>query len=253
MSPDSATPGPGLRRESLPPYPHRNSRRRATSRLVGREDELTQVRVALHAAREGRGGMAFLVGEAGIGKTRLAEESADAALMFGFTGLGGRCGEGERDLPYAPIRRALCAPIGLCPPTEGAETRVVRRRAPCLLSCRNCALRWALLRLVHWVMPGAERLRLWAAVRTLLDFRRKPKSPYCTLILEDLHWADDATLGLLTYLARRERRRTRGSSSWVRLVTTCPTDHPLRALMLEGGRHGGVITMDMCRNCLRPK
>ena len=87
--------------------------RRGPSRLVGRAEELTQVRGAMHAARGGRGGMALLVGESGIGKTRLAEESADAALMFGFTVLWGRCGEGERDFPM-PRSPRPCAPIA-CP------------------------------------------------------------------------------------------------------------------------------------------
>ena len=86
---------------------------------------------------------------------------------------------------------------------------------------------------------GAERLRLWAAVRTLLDSASRTRP--ITLILDDLHWADDATLGLLTFLARR------GSELRLFILGTTrddmPDHHPLRVLMLEGGRQGSVGTV----------
>ncbi len=211
--------------------------RRALSHLVGREKELTRVRAAMHAAREGRGGMVILVGEAGIGKTRLAEESADAALMFGFTVLWGRCGEGERDLPYAPIAEALRA-YCLARPAKALKRELSGAEAV-------LAIVPELRGMVGLVPPGplgnagAERLRLWSAVRALLESAGRSRP--IALILDDLHWADDATLGLLTFLARR------GGEPRVFILGAARDDisdnHPLRAMMLEGDRAGGITTV----------
>src|SRR4051794_28009291 len=70
--------------------------------MVGRTTELARLGSLLAQAREGRGGLGLLVGEAGIGKTRLAREFADAAGAAGATVVWGRCYEGDGAPPYAP-------------------------------------------------------------------------------------------------------------------------------------------------------
>ena len=70
--------------------------------FVGREPELETLGAALEAARGGRGGLVLLVGEAGIGKTRLADELALRAERDGMAILWGRCWEADGRPPYWP-------------------------------------------------------------------------------------------------------------------------------------------------------
>jgi DNA-binding SARP family transcriptional activator len=79
----------------------------APSRLVGRERELGFLRECWQGAQAGRGGLALISGEAGVGKTRLVEEFANRLRWRGVRVLWGRCYEFERLLPYQPIAEAL--------------------------------------------------------------------------------------------------------------------------------------------------
>src|SRR5439155_222244 len=78
--------------------------------FVGRQRELAELRAGLEDAVGGRGRFFLVVGEAGIGKTRLAEELAREAAERGGVALWGRCWEGEGAPPYWPwvqVIRAL--------------------------------------------------------------------------------------------------------------------------------------------------
>src|SRR5512143_2813015 len=70
--------------------------------FVGRERELQELGVALRGAAAGRGGLHLIVGEPGIGKTRLADEIAARAEAEGIAALWGRCWEAEGRPPYWP-------------------------------------------------------------------------------------------------------------------------------------------------------
>src|SRR3954462_10217421 len=69
--------------------------------VVGRDAQLGQLEQTLRSARAGQGGTTFLVGEAGIGKTWLAQETARAAEGQGLRVLRGR---GSRIGPMVPFR-----------------------------------------------------------------------------------------------------------------------------------------------------
>ncbi len=146
--------------------------------LVGRERELATLRDALAAALAGRGSLALIGGEAGIGKTTLAEALCREATGQGAVVLVGPCYDLAETPPYGPWIDALerwpaipelpprPALLGVADAAGAAETQ---------------ALRFARLR-------GA--LLAAAARRPLV------------LVLEDLHWADPASLDLLRPLAR---------------------------------------------------
>lgn len=232
-------------RQSVPAVPPERAAapssgpRRGSGDLIGREAEMSRIRACLDAARAGKGQLVILTGEAGIGKTRLAEEVAEAGNLLGCIVVWGRSGEGEHDMPYASFSEALRALSRLRP------VRALRRE---LLGAEAVlGLVPELAALAGLTLPaplgnsGAERARLWAGVRSVLAAAGQSRP--IILLLDDLHWADEATLGLLAFLARR--------SGDVRLLMVgtmrddVPANHPLRELMLEGHRQGGVTTIEL--------
>src|SRR3954452_20186952 len=131
--------------------------------FAGRAGELAAVSAA---CAPGRRGVLLLAGEPGIGKTRLLAEAGRVAHAGGATVLYGRCHE-ELPAPYEPFVEALTA-----------------LEAP------------ALARLVPGPSPDGDRWQLFEAIAALL-------APPVVLLLDDLHWADAATLRLLAHLLRR--------------------------------------------------
>src|SRR5678815_2916128 len=71
--------------------------------VIGRDLQLTAMRGVLARAGEGTGGVALIVGEAGVGKSRLLRAMTDEARASGFFVLSGACFEAERSIPYAPL------------------------------------------------------------------------------------------------------------------------------------------------------
>ena len=80
-------------------------------RIIGREDELRTIEHALEAARDGRGGSIVVLGEAGVGKSRLAREADRLAQARGLRVLWGRCIEGGAAVAYRPVAEALLSAI----------------------------------------------------------------------------------------------------------------------------------------------
>jgi len=76
-------------------------------RFVGRREEMEQLKSALETSLSGKLSLAFIAGEPGIGKTRLAEEFAVYGGLRGAQVLTGRCYEGEASIPYRPFVEAI--------------------------------------------------------------------------------------------------------------------------------------------------
>jgi DNA-binding SARP family transcriptional activator len=164
--------------------------------LIGREPQVAQLDAALRQAVAGRGRLALISGEAGIGKTRLAEELHRLAVQRGAAVLWGRCHEGEGAPAFWPWIQVLRGVGATLSPAE-VEPLVAPART-------------VLAPLVpEWGVPGAApsqhgdpdrgRAQLHQAVVTVI--RGAAAVRPAVLILEDLHWADVPSLQLLDFLA----------------------------------------------------
>lgn len=153
--------------------------------FVGRDAELAVGIRGFERARDGRGGTVVISGEAGIGKSRLAEELAAHARARGAEVLWGRCREGggrPAFWPWSQVLRSLA----------GTASRPARELGEAGL-------------LIGESGPSAgaparsERLRIFDAVARLLSEASRPRP--LVLIFDDLHWADRSSLQLLSFVA----------------------------------------------------
>ena len=163
--------------------------------LVGRATEIGRLREVLNRAWEGHGQVAALIGEAGVGKSRLLAELAAEAVALGGRVLVGRCYEAEQILPFAAWVDALRA------------GRVDADKD--FLEGLNPLWRPELARLlpelgVSGHRPGQSPVdyrHLFESVAQLV--RHLVLHQPVVLILEDLHWGDEMSLRLLSFLGRR--------------------------------------------------
>ncbi len=100
----------------------------STSQFIGRRRELSLVWNRFEAAKGGRARVVLLVGELGIGKTRLLEEVAECAVQDGATVLRGGASESEGMPPYLPFLEALGQYIRVTPPDQLREQVAVAPR-----------------------------------------------------------------------------------------------------------------------------
>ena len=149
------------------------------------------------------GYLIVIEGEAGIGKTRLAEELLRHAQASGARAIATRCYAGEANITYGPfldgLRVALRMPGRDTGSAQYRRAGCVRSRA-CCPSWKTCVQTWSLCRRSN---SGAQS-RLFESSHRLCWQRAAALSPGL-LLLDDLHWADAASLDLLAYLVRRLR------------------------------------------------
>jgi DNA-binding CsgD family transcriptional regulator/tetratricopeptide (TPR) repeat protein len=155
---------------------------------------MDQLATRLSRAARRQGGALFLVGEAGIGKTRLAHEALALAREQGFLVLEGCAYALEGRLAYAPILAAF-----------GPFLRRLDspRRAKLVSGLPDLGRLFPDLRLPAAEPLGdaaLEKTRLFEAVARLLE--RLARETPVLLFVDDLHWADPASIELLHYLAR---------------------------------------------------
>jgi tetratricopeptide (TPR) repeat protein len=168
--------------------------------FVGRESERAQALRVWARAMEGRHQLLLLGGDPGIGKTRFAMEFARSRAADGATVLIGRCDE-EALIPYQPFVEALTWYARVCPELDLRE-----QLAAIGGGAELCPLIPELVRRLPDLpsppplSPDAERYRLFEAVSMLLA--RASAAHPVLLVLDDLHWADKATLLMLRHIAR---------------------------------------------------
>jgi DNA-binding CsgD family transcriptional regulator len=188
--------------------------------LVGREAERARLSQAVDGARLGEGRLLLLSGEAGVGKTRLAEEVAAASSAVVLRGAA----SDSAVVPYGPLVAALrsylrAEPGGLdaCGPLSG-----------------HLAL---LLPELGEQAPASDRATIFEALRCALAEVGAERE--ALVILDDLHWSDEVTLELLAAIAGPLREMPVTVIAAYR-SDGLPRDHKLRWLRNELRRGGGL-------------
>ena len=167
--------------------------------FVGREQERLDIRMLMDRATTGSGGMLFITGAPGIGASRLASEMAVEAAGKGWLVLSGRSMEHD-DAPYAPFREILATAVA------GGTSKSLQEAAGTngpLLSQLVPSLRQKVRGMPAHGDVSADKLRE-QLFRAIYDFLTdvQAKRPLL-MVLDDLQWADEATVLLLRDLAER--------------------------------------------------
>lgn len=266
-----------LARSTFPP------RRHGQSPLIGREHELEAMRQILQTIdnmpNQANSGASLkigpadhrpqpthfvmVMGETGIGKTRVAEEITQEAHTLGWRVAWTRAYEQEGTIPYRPwtdILRTLLQDVpldelismvqgktsqvaeeasGALSPAAAAQARLARLSALLPEIVTSQALHLQQNSLSSSTSPEQERFHLWETVLTLLN--ALSQSTPLLLVLDDLHWTDDSSLELLAYLARHQQ------NGRIMLIGTCrdrelAPSASLRALLNDLRREGVLAT-----------
>ncbi|MBV9380714.1 MAG: AAA family ATPase [Streptosporangiaceae bacterium] len=208
--------------------------------MVGRSGQLSALDAALGRTRRGEPSAVLVGGEAGVGKTRLVTEFAGRSRRTGARVLTGGCLElGTDGLPFAPftaVLRELFRDLG----ADG-----VARLLPAGATGELARLLPEFGEPAGSQDTGAARARLFEQM--LILFERLAEDDPVVLIIEDAHWADASTRDLLAFLIRNQR-----AIAGLLIVVTYRADelhraHPLRTLLAELGRAGGVTRIELGR------
>jgi len=204
----TGTPEAREEREERPPF-------------VGRERELAILSAALGPVRMGFGNMVELIGEPGMGKSRLVEElQAQAPDLLTVTAA---CAQYEASTPYFAFRALLRSLLEL--PQNGAAPSRLRERIEELDPDLVPWLPLVALPLdvpveptqeVEELQPAFRRARLHGVVEAVLS---KVIAGPTLLVIEDVHWMDDASADLLRHLGSQV-----STKPWLLCATRRPVE-----------------------------
>jgi DNA-binding SARP family transcriptional activator len=181
--------------------------RPALAPFVGREQELARLLSAVDRALAGRGQAALVEGEPGIGKSRLVLEAMSAAQARGMPALLGKCYQLEQALPYQPVIELLNQALALARAGPAHAQALTGLPAATLLDLLPLAPSLAEF-LPPPAVPGAaapggpdeaRQARLFDALGRVFGALAVPAGLF--VAVDDLHWADHASLQFLHHLA----------------------------------------------------
>ncbi len=242
------------------------SRVRGLSRFVGRDSELESLRDALKRVQSGEGQVVSLVGEAGVGKSRLLLEFRKSIPKGEQIYLEGQCLHYGGSMPYLPVLDLIRTFIGI---TEGETEQTIQIR----LQERITGLGETL---AHTIPPLQELLSITVHDETFSGLEPKQKQRQIfdairdllilgsndmplILALEDLHWIDRTSQELLDYLVhwlprarilllllyRPEYNHLWGSTSCYRMIGVNQLTTPHSEILVGDLLQGGVITPEL--------
>ena len=174
-----------------------------TFQFADRQHEQSIIWNQYQTAKDGSTRVVLLVGESGMGKTRLLDEFALLAAGDGATILSGSGSDFEGMPPYLPFLEALgqyisVTPLNILREQMGATPQILASILPELAS------RLGDLSVAYQIPPEQALLRLYEAIGTFLE--AISISNVLVLTLDDLHLADTASLDLLCYIAQHHSK-----------------------------------------------
>ena len=167
--------------------------------FVGRDPELDEARGLLEDTLAGQGRLLLVSGDPGIGKTRTAEQLATYARVRGAQVFWGRCYETKGQPPYWPWSEAIRSyvleadPVGLRWQL-GARAAEIARIVPELAERLD-------IEVAETTETEQSRFRLFDSLAAFLGDASRSRPT--VVVLDDLHWADEPSLHLLSFIARR--------------------------------------------------
>jgi KaiC/GvpD/RAD55 family RecA-like ATPase len=179
--------------------------------LVGRERELEELQASLNSAVKGKGRTVFISGEAGSGKTRLVREFLNVARKMGVAVMAGWC-LSDSQVPYFPFMEAFNSYYSASDEEEAKSNLLQPQSQLGLGTPARVGLMGGGGEITSWLTgakqagkatalsPQAWKDQVFAAVSETLH-TIATQGPM-VLFIEDVHWADSASLALLHYVAR---------------------------------------------------
>lgn len=183
------------------------SAERGLTPFVGRERDLRLLKERLARARAGRGQVVSIVGEAGVGKSRLVHEFRRALQGEAITWLEGQCSASGQSVPYHPILHTMRMSFRIEPDDSASRIREKIRRGvrqvamdpetvlPVLEMLFGLSVSGETLQRLD---PHSKRQRIFETIRalTMAGARLRP----LIIVLEDLHWIDTTSEEFLVQL-----------------------------------------------------
>lgn len=212
--------------------------------LIGRKAELDAA-ISAYKASVQSGRLVIIEGEAGIGKTRLADELVTHMRSNGSVVGVARCYEGEGSIAYAAIVELLRSVVGREPAVRLKALPDIWLAEALRLAPELGIDRPSVATPGPLDTPGAQT-RFYEGVRETLIAACATGTPPGALVLDDAQWIDEASLDTLSYLARRIERQP------ICVVLTWRSDsvsaqHRLRRLLAETQRIGRATTIALHR------
>jgi class 3 adenylate cyclase len=184
------------------------SRARGFSRFVGRADEMATLELALHRSVEGSGQVVGVLGEAGVGKSRLCAEFVERCRAKGIAVHDAHCPAHGKAVSLQPIRELLRSVFGIL---RHDGDQLAREKITGCLLLLNESFREALPLVFDFLAvpdpekpapktedPRVRQRQLYALVRRLV--RSRSEREPAVLLVDDLHWIDEASDGFLAQL-----------------------------------------------------
>jgi predicted ATPase/class 3 adenylate cyclase len=182
------------------------------SPLVGRQAELDHLLAALEQLVKGRGQIISIIGEAGLGKSRLTAEMHRARQSARW--IEGRCLSYTESVSFWPFQQLVGQMVGLRPDDSDkvARNRLIemleqylapeemRANLPYLGHFLNLPLEADLQEQVRYLDAEALQRRVYVAIGGLVEAIIHSQGRPLVLMLDDLHWMDQASFGLLEHL-----------------------------------------------------